>query len=88
MVELEIKLKISLKNSRRIDYKNTKDNTSNLLNQNFEINQDNKVLCSDVTCLKVNNYFIYLSDAIDLRSNLVIDHSISKGNFKFCDGNF
>lgn len=80
MVELGIKSKIRLKNSRRVDYKNTKDNTPNLLNQNFEVHPDNKTLCTDVTFLKVNNYFIYLSGAIDLRNNMVVGHSISKRN--------
>lgn len=80
MNELNLKYIIRRKNTRRIDAKNTQDQTKNILNRNFEININNKTICTDVTYIKFLNKWVYLSAAISLTNNKIIAWNLSTSN--------
>ncbi|MBN4089750.1 IS3 family transposase [Mycoplasma enhydrae] len=80
MNSMNLKSVIRAKNKRRIDRKNTNYSIENRLNRNFKNDTFNNVLCTDVTYIKWNSQFIYLSAAIDLRNNEIVGWSHSKRN--------
>jgi len=50
----------------------------NTLNRNFEAVQPNKVWVSDITYVRVGNYWMYLTVIIDLADRMVVGWSLSK----------
>lgn len=80
MNELNLKATIRVRNKRRVDLKNTKVKVENILNRNFVNQKTNNSICTDVTYIKWNGLFLYLSAAIDLRNNEIVGWSISNKN--------
>ena len=80
MNELNLKATIRIKNKRKVDLKNTKVKVKNILNRNFINIKENNSICTDVTYIKWNGLFLYLSAAIDLRNNEIVGWSISNKN--------
>ncbi len=80
MNQIGIKSVIRRKNKRRVDLKNTKVKCANVLNRNFKNELTNNCICTDVTYIKWNESFIYLSALIDLRNNFIVGWSISMRN--------
>lgn len=50
----------------------------NILNRQFEVDQPNKVWVSDITYIRVANYWMYLTVIIDLADRMVVGWSLSK----------
>ena len=50
----------------------------NILNREFEVEQPNKVWVSDITYIRVANYWMYLTVIIDLADRMVVGWSLSK----------
>lgn len=69
---------------RKLKYKNTTDSkhglavAPNLLNRQFEAKSPGKAWVSDITYIRVLNYFIYLTVIIDLADRMVVGWSISR----------
>lgn len=53
---------------------------TNLLKQNFDVNQPNKVWVSDVTCHKFKENYYYICVFIDLFSRKVVAFSVGRNN--------
>lgn len=49
----------------------------NILNRNFKIDKPNKVWVSDITYIRVSNYWMYLTVIIDLADRMVVGWSLS-----------
>ena len=80
MHQMNLKATIRVKNKKRVDIKNTKVKIENILNRNFVNQKANNSICTDVTYIKWNGLFLYLSAAIDLRNNEIVGWSISNKN--------
>ena len=50
----------------------------NVLNRDFEVEQPNKVWVSDITYVRVGNYWMYVTVIIDLADRMVVGWSLSK----------
>lgn len=50
----------------------------NILDREFEVEQPNKVWVSDITYIRVANYWMYLTVIIDLADRMVVGWSLSK----------
>lgn len=51
---------------------------TNLLERKFDVEQINKVWVSDITYIRVSNYWMYLTVVIDLADRMVVGWSLSK----------
>ena len=63
------------------NYKRIEENVkSNLLNRKFNVEEESKIWCTDITYLICNNKRAYLSTIIDLYDRKVVAYKISKHN--------
>jgi len=70
-----------IKRIRPNGYKRIEENVkSNLVNRKFNVEEKNKVWCTDITYLIFNNKRAYLSTIIDLYDRKVVAYQISKYN--------
>ena len=70
-----------IKRIRPNGYKRIEENVkSNLVNRKFNVEEKNKVWCTDITYLIFNNKRAYLSTIIDLYDRKVVAYKISKFN--------
>lgn len=51
---------------------------SNLLDRNFNVEHVNKVWVSDITYIRVSNYWMYLTVVIDLADRMIVGWTLSK----------
>ena len=66
---------------RSNNYKRIEENVkSNLVNRKFNIEEKNKIWCTDITYLIFNNKRVYLSTIIDLYDRKIVAYKISKFN--------
>lgn len=52
----------------------------NLLQQNFKADHPNQIWVSDITCFKVNGYWLYFCVILDLYSRKVIDWKVARND--------
>ena len=69
------------KQKTKIKYKRIEDNVRpNLVKRKFNVNEPNKLWCTDITYLILGNKRAYLSTIIDLSDRKVVAYQISKFN--------
>jgi putative transposase len=75
---------LNLQARRKKKYKNTTDSKhgfkvpENLLNRNFIIDQINKVWVSDITYIRLNNSWMYLTIIMDLADRMIVGWNLSE----------
>lgn len=77
MKVLEITPKIKKKFKNTTDSKHDKVISPNLLNRKFEVSEVGKFWVSDITYIRLNYSFVYLTTVIDLADRMVVGWSLS-----------